>query len=579
MQLEALLTRQSLLRFAGARSFEQGASYATSGRVTALVKHEERVEAKVPGEQGYEVRLWANGSSLGHSCTCPVGASSTFCKHAVAVGLAYLEASSAQHVKPAEPLVTADDVRTYLLQLDPEELVAMVLEQARQDEALGRRLLARAARSSAKGIDLGPYYRAIDIAVWSDGFVDYRAMYDYCKGIRSIVGSLHELLGQGYASEVLALTEHFIAAVEAQLGHVDDSSGNLGGILYDLQNLHHAACQQSRPDPEELAGRLFAWEVGSSDEVFHGAMRRYADVLGEKGLARYCQLLEEEWEQIPALGPRDKDTDNSGRRYRITQLMLTMAREKDDVDAVAAVLSRDMSHAYDYLKIAQAYQDAGQADQSLAWAEEGLKAFSEKPDARLCEFVAQEYQRRERHDEAMALIWSAFVEYPSLNAYQNLKKHAVLADNWPHWRERGIRHLHDDLARRQNRSRGWGWQSNDGSLLVQIFLWEGEVERAWSEAKQNDCTSTLWLELAQRREVDHPADAVPIYQTQVEGLVARKNNDAYAEAAALVRRVRSALRCLGQASDFTTYLEDLKARHRRLRNFSALLRDVESEAP
>ena len=99
------------------------------------------------------------------------------------------------------------------------------------------------------------------------------------------------------------------------------------------------------------------------------------------------------------------------------------------------------------------------------------------------------------------------------------------------------------------------------------------------EAKENDCSPDLWLELARRREVDHPADAVPIYEKQVEVLVARKNNDAYAEAAALVWRVRSALWRLRQASDFTTYLEDLKARHRRLRNFSALLREVESEAP
>ena len=51
--------------------------------------------------------------------------------------------------------------------------------------------------------------------------------------------------------------------------------------------------------------------------------------------------------------------------------MLTIAREKGDVDAVAEILSLDLSHAYDYLKVAHAYQDAGQADRALAWAEKG----------------------------------------------------------------------------------------------------------------------------------------------------------------------------------------------------------------
>ena len=85
------------------------------------------------------------------------------------------------------------------------------------------------------------------------------------------------------------------------------------------------------------------------------------------------------------------------------------------------------------------------------------------------------------------------------------------------------------------------------------------------------------MDLARRREVDHPADALPIYQTQIEAAVAERNNRAYAEAAELVRRVRSALLRLGRPSDLTAYLEDLKARHRRMRNFLALLRDLERE--
>jgi uncharacterized Zn finger protein len=249
------------------------------------------------------------------------------------------------------------------------------------------------------------------------------------------------------------------------------------------------------------------------------------------------------------------------------------------VDALLAIMSRDLSHSWDYLRIAETCRDAGELDRALTWSEDGLKAFSENADARLREFVAEDYHRRGRHDEAVALAWSGFAEHPSLAGYQKLRHHAVLAEDWPRWREEAFGHVSHHLTRQPGGPRSWGWLPPDGSILVEIFLWEGDIERAWAEAKDKGCTSALWMELARRREVNHPADALPIYQSRIEELVANKNNQAYAEAAELVRSVRSAFRRLGQPSDFAAYLEDLKARHRRLRNFSALLRDLEREAP
>ena len=578
LHLRDLVTRPTLRRLAGARSFERGVDYVASGRVSALVEQEESVVAKVSGGQQYEVRLWVDRSTLGHSCSCPMSASGAFCKHGVAVGLAYLAESSAGRRDAVEPVVTLDDVHTYLSHLDHEQLASMLLEQARLDDHLWQRLLARAARTAAKRIDPTPFFQAIDNAVWTDDFVDYRAMRDYSNGIQSVIGSLHELLGQDYADEVVTLTEHFVAAVEDQLGHVDDSDGHMGGILHSLQDLHHAACQRARPEPEDLARRLFGWEASGEHDVFSGAMQRYADVLGEPGLVLYRRLTEEEWKRVPLLGPGDKDSAYAGRRFRITQMMQTLAREEGDVDALVAIMSRDLSHSYDYLRIAETCRGAGQLDRAVQWAEEGLRAFSGNPDARLRQFVAREYHRRGRHDEAVALAWSGFAEHPSLGGYQNLNEHAVLADDWPRWREKALGFLRNDLAQhRRDGARGWGWLPPDGSILVQIFLWEGDVEVAWCEAKENGCTTALWLDLARRREVDHPADALPIYQTQIEAAVAERNNRAYAEAAELVRRVRSALLRLGRPSDLTAYLEDLKARHRRMRNFLALLRDLERE--
>src|SRR6266436_4778682 len=78
--------------------------------------------------------------------------------------------------------------------------------------------------------------------------------------------------------------------------------------------------------------------------------------------------------------------------------------------------SRDLSHAYSFLQIAEIYRQAGQREKALDWAEQGMKSFS-KRDSRLVEFLAREYQRLARHDDAMKLIWHEFIETPFLKNY------------------------------------------------------------------------------------------------------------------------------------------------------------------
>jgi uncharacterized Zn finger protein len=60
-----------------------------------------------------------------------------------------------------------------------------------------------------------------------------------------------------------------------------------------------------------------------------------------------------------------------------------------------------LSHAYDYLRIAEVYREAHQHDQALLWVAEGLKGFPERADGRLPEFAAEKYHRRFRHEDAI----------------------------------------------------------------------------------------------------------------------------------------------------------------------------------
>jgi uncharacterized Zn finger protein len=513
--------------------------------------------------------LGLEGGAPAFSCTCPVGEEGLFCKHCVAVGLRLSETDPATAgLDPKRPTV---DLRRHLEGFDKSRLIDLLLEETGNDELLRGRLLLEAAKAQGADTDLDEYRIAIEDVLNPAGFVDYRSMYDYSRGIEEVIDSVEDLLSAGHAAEVVELCEHALACLEDALGSVDDSDGYMGGIKDRLCELHHRACEAARPDPEALAARLFEWELHSDWETFYGAALTYADVLGERGLAVFRRLAEEVWARVPPLEPGE-ERQHSAFRFNITHVMESLAEQSGDLDELVAVKARDLSSAYDFVEIAERYRKAGRHDDVLAWAERGVAAYPDRTDVRLREVLADEYERRDRRGKAMQLMWSAFTDSPALNAYERLKAHADRAGQWETWRAKALDLLRETAGPRPKGPRRIGPDWSAGrSELVEVFLWEGDVDAAWKEAVEGDCSVRLWMELAGRREADHPADALPIYQDHVERVIGGKNNQAYAEAVELMRKVEELMARLGRSQEFPAYVAAVRVAHKPKRNLMKLL--------
>ena len=137
-----ILTRRAVHRMADAGSLERGADYVARGRVHGLAHDGGVVVAEVVGGRRYRVRLWAEDGELAHVCTCPVGEEGRFCKHCVAVGLAWIAARAPAAL--AAPSLA--DVRVHLTGLGHDALVELLMEQAAVDERLRQRLSLEAVR-------------------------------------------------------------------------------------------------------------------------------------------------------------------------------------------------------------------------------------------------------------------------------------------------------------------------------------------------------------------------------------------------------------------------------------------------
>lgn len=259
--------------------------------------------------------------------------------------------------------------------------------------------------------------------------------------------------------------------------------------------------------------------------------------------------------------------------------MEALAEAGGDVDQVVEVLAKDQSSPYAFVRIAERLRAAGRFADALRWAERGLQSFEATADPRLVAVAVDEYQRAGMSEKAVQLSWQVFDARTGPATYERLAAQAIKAGIWAAWRPPALELLRAKVAERSQPARRSGrggpfplWPSPaDASDLVAVFLFERDLEQAWAEAKAGGCSPDLWLELARRRQGEHPTDAIPIFEERVERLIGAKRNDAYHEAVDLMAHVGQLMRTAAQPEAFEPYAAGVRARHKAKRNLVKLL--------
>jgi uncharacterized Zn finger protein len=576
-----ILTAAILREAAGQVYFARGEGYFEIGAVRSVREREGAIKATVSGSQPYTTSLLIREDGLDGHCTCPLGQDGQFCKHLVATGLAFIDQQEAGRKMGKGPRpITPKDIEDCLLKLDRSDLVRLIMEQADFDDELYAALRLRTASDGAEP-NTAEMKQVIRQAIEIQDFISWRETSLYEQGVDRVLAQLRTMLTQRHAAEVIKLAEFAMDLWEENIGLIDDSDGCMGMIRDDLHQLHLEACEATRPDPVELAERLAQRAINSEWEMFFDAYRTHNTVFGTKGRARYREIVETQWEKLPYLEQGEEDSDCYGRSSRLQYMMLAFAEENDDLALAIRILSRDLSHPYRYLQIAQRCREARKHKLACEWAEKGVANFPENDDSRLRSFLAEEYVRSHRPDNAMAMIWANFEARTSAETFRELAKYARRLKCWKAWRERSFVHMRQQIKDSKiefekmygNTNRGsrsalrWAPRPPDHSILVEILLWEKNESAAWAEAKTGGCSEYLWLDMAQRREKTNPEDAIEVYRRQVEPLINHTKNASYEKAVDFLGRIHRLMREMGNEKDFRTELLRLKNEYKRKRNF------------
>lgn len=596
--LTGLLSPDSILALAGRTWFARGMHYLTGGRVHDLRDEDGVVTATVSGTEEYQVRLTAQGGQLVHYCSCPAAEGSRFCKHLVAVAAGWMtlrDGSSpwlsmadaplpvdvetlvvdeayvmkrTAHLQPAAP--PAPDVRAFLDGRSHADLVALLIEFAGKHASVRRTLELRAIAAQDDAALVEGLRRVVARTFRSPGFLTTDRAASFLARAGEVVGELERLVPRAPGAMV-ELVEEALVRIERLADDVDDGEGGSLYLIERLTDLHLRACEAARPEPGALARRL-VWHAAESEySVFVHAATEYACVLGDEGLAAYRETAEALWDAYPPLGPGQRSTD--GRRHRLASMMERLAHASGSLEALIDVLRRDLGDARGFLRVAEAYRDAGDLLSAVQWAERGIAELPRTGDRCLRTFLADTYHDLGRHDDAMAVVWLDFAEQPSLDGYGTLKSNARrVAGAWPAWRRRAIDALRahaDERHREADRGRRGTGARPDYSELVRVLLSEDLVDQAWEAAEEGECFEALRFELARRREGSHPAEAIPHYRRHIEESLAHGRYD---EAVRHLLRLRDVWqRAAGHPYEYAAFLAELRATHSRKRNFQKLL--------
>jgi hypothetical protein len=416
----------------------------------------------------------------------------------------------------------ADDLETFLRRQDAAALVAVLLELAKDHEAVQARLARMQLADRPDKLAAG--FRKT-LAGWrrSTRFHGYREAREFGRMLEGWLDQVaRELLPQDPPA-ALALFESFIEADSAWFERADDSDGAIGDAVRAacVHWLQAAARCETPSDvwPERLAKLYEGDEYGAREEL----LRRADLLLTEPALRGLAARFEARLVQALGESPRGKMPPTGSYRFSGALSLLAEALRDPDIEVQATLRHSPNPNPVQRQRFAQAYLDADRPADALTWLQQPGDHLEGSREGLLAEAL----ERLSRFDESIPIRQRMFESTLSEYQFQRWLEHlpeAARADAEAHARQTALRH--EDLAAA-------------AKMLLQLDDAQAAEARLLAEAGQLDGRDyDRLVPLAKTlREHDCPRGETVVYQALIQGILDRAYVRAYGHAARYLARL------------------------------------------
>jgi uncharacterized Zn finger protein len=186
----------------------------------------------------------------------------------------------------------------------------------------------------------------------------------------------------------------------------------------------------------------------------------------------------------------------------------------------------------------------------------------------LSDYVVERYLVLGRTADALQVRKADFESAPDLAAFGRLRATARETDTWPEIRQWAFDRLRADADAMRKTHRGVRFRP--GPVLIDALISEGDIDAAW-DAAAGIATEAQKLRLADLVAETRPADALAVYQRQIQALKQETGDKAYERLARLLLSARACHSRLGTQAAFSIYLRALREDQKRKRRLLSVL--------
>lgn len=570
--MPSTISDELLRKLAGAAAYGRGAQYFAENRVAELTQRGQRITALVEGSELYRVELNLAARELEGACDCPASEGMDFCKHCVAVCLQWL--SERGQIDALEHGGEADKIKAYLLRQPKDALVDQLLELIEADRTLRQRYRLRLSVSE-KGLDYKALRKQITASIPSGRHLfRYAQVRAYFERVDELVTYLLEIEPAADPDKLLELVGYGFTRIAKALDTVDDSGGFRLDSVGRLGELHGRLLARSALTPAKRAQMLLRLLVDGDTDLLPEIPSAYTAALGADGEAIFWEALHQYWHKLPA--PTQRSDRYTGNVFLIGRLLSEGAEAAEDFTAALAIRARLAVDVHDYFTLAQFCFERGLYSQALEWLEKcsGDTEIAYHWRLRILELRSRVHAKLGAAEAALGDAWKLF------ELQQTYENYRLLIDTTGNdagaavqWRERALTLLQQDFDARRQVANRKGYSLLAAETLIEIFLHEGALDRAWSLAREGGVSPKLLIDLAEASWASHPADALRAYRRAVDFAMERANNQAYRDSIALLVRLGERM-AAHAVPGFDAYLAELRVRFRPKRNFCKWLADA-----
>jgi tetratricopeptide (TPR) repeat protein len=229
-------------------------------------------------------------------------------------------------------------------------------------------------------------------------------------------------------------THRALASACKVIARADDSSGIIGDACRRLLELHPKAALNAKVAPARLIKWMMKFQFEGDVDYFELDIVAYAPALGEAGVERYRQALED---RAATLGPRPTKSNrwsspHSHHWFVIEWNEKRLAVLDRDIDRIIETHLGDATVAAWFEDVAKALDEIAQYDLAIEWAKKaadfGPGHQSEHAARYWCELLAQHHP-----DQAAAAALEVVERWP--NSRNATRLHALAGTNWPQYAE------------------------------------------------------------------------------------------------------------------------------------------------